>query len=105
MSFSGGDEKFFGAVSLHEEGKEIIAPNGDITFRNARGLELQDISNETLITLESSRSFDGRITHVRSGFSGNEEYQSTCVMPLFYVSLEAGKTWKTVFSLKFSSLP
>jgi hypothetical protein len=73
------------------------------TVRNVKTLEFQDIKNEAIITLEGSRSFNGRIFHICSGFSGKEDYQSTCVMPMMQVSLEKGKIWKISFSIKISS--
>jgi hypothetical protein len=107
LSFSGEGERFFRVLSSNlspnEGEKENIQINEGQTIRNVKTLEFQDIKNETLINLESSRSFDGRIFPVRSGFPGQEEYQSTCLMTLLPVSLEAGKTWKMAFSLKISS--
>ena len=107
FSFSGEGERFLRVLSSNlssnEGEKENIPINEGQTIRNVKTLEFQDLKNETLINLESSRSFDGRIFPVRSGFSGQEEYQSTCLMTLLPVSLEAGKTWKASFSLKISS--
>jgi hypothetical protein len=103
LSFSGEGERFFRVLSLNEGEKENIPVNDGQTIRNVKILEFQDLKNEALITLESNRGFDGRIFPVRSGLAGQEEYQSTCVMTLMHVSLEAGKTWKAAFSLKISS--
>ena len=102
LSFPGETDGFLRIYSLHEGEKEHIASNAH-TIGNVKTLEFQDINNESIIVFESGRSFDGRLFHVHSGFPGHEEYQSTCVMPLFPVTLEAGKTWKTAFSLKISS--
>jgi len=107
FSFSSGCEKSLKVLSSNlssnEGEKENIPVNERQTIRNVKTLEFHDIKNETLISLESNRSFDGRIFHVHTGFSGQEEYQSTCLMTLLPVSLEAGKTWKASFSLKISS--
>ena len=105
LSFPGKGEGFLKVLSLKDkEGeKEIIAPDSPETIRNIRILEFQDIKNETVINLESSRGFDARIFSIHSGLSGREEYQSTCLMPLLSVSLEGGKTWKAAFSLKINS--
>jgi len=107
LSFSGEGDKFFKVLSSNSSSNEgekenLLTSEGRI-IRNIKILEFQDIKNETLITLESSRGFDGRIFPVRSGLAGQEEYQSTCLMTQLPVSLEAGKTWKTSFSLKISS--
>jgi len=104
LSFPGEGERFLRVLSLNEGEKENIPINEGQTIRNVKNMEFQDIKNETLISLEPSRGFDGRIFPVHSGFPGQEEYQSTCLMTLLPVSLEAGKTWKMSFSLKISSL-
>ena len=103
LSFSGTGDDSLRIFSLKEGEKESIVLNGTVTVKDIRVLEFQDIKNETIITLESSRSYDGQIFHVFSGVSGFEEYQSTCTMPFFPVSLEGGKTWKVSFLLKISS--
>ena len=104
LSFPGEGENFLRVLVQREGGKEGAAFDGEVTIKNTKGLEFQDIKNETLITLETSRSFDARIFHVRTGLDGRGEYQSTCIMPFFSVSLEGGdKTWKVTFSLKISS--
>jgi len=107
LSFSGEGERFFRVfssnLSVSDGEKENIPVNEGQIIRNMKTLEFQDIKNETIIGLESSRSFDGRIFPVRSGFPGQEEYQSTCLMTLLPVSLEAGKSWKASFSLRISS--
>ena len=103
FSFPGEGEEFIRIQTQREGGKENIVYNEAAVIQNIKVLEFQDIINETVIALEASRSFDGRIFNFRSGLSAQEEYQSTCIMPLFPVSLEAGKTWKASFSLKISS--
>ena len=101
LSFPG--EEHLRIFRLSDGENENITFNDAFTIRNARGLEFQDRKNETIITFELNRNFDARIFHFRSGFSGREEYQSTCVMPLLPVSLESGKSWKMSCSLKINS--
>jgi len=105
LSFPGEGEGFLKVLSLKDkEGeKENISPNSTDIIRNSRIVEFQDIKNEAVVSLELNRGFDARIFHVYSGLPGREEYQSTCLMPLLYVSLERGKTWKAAFSLKINS--
>ena len=103
LSFPGDGEDFLRIMIIRDEKKEAVAFNGAAEITDLRVLEFQDLKNEALVTLESNRSFDGRIFQIRAGISGQEEYQSTCLMPLFPISLEAGKTWKAAFTLKISS--
>ena len=102
FSFPGAGEEFFRIQTLKEGGKESVPFNEAAVVRDVKALEFQDIKNEAVIVLEASRGFDGRIFNLRSGFAGQEEYQSTCIAPLFSVSLESGKTWKAAFSLRIS---
>ena len=103
LSFPGEGERFLKVQLLREGEKEQIVLNEAATVTNIRNLEFQDIKNEALISVESSRSYNGRLFHVRAGSGGMEEYQFTCFMPMLPVSLEAGKNWKVSFSLKISS--
>jgi len=113
LSFPGEGEAFLRILAIREGEKESAAFSDALTIRDMRGLEFQDIKNETLITLEANRGFDARVFQIRtdipsSGLNSGQpesrqEYQSTCVMPFFPVSLEAGKTWKAGFSLRISS--
>ena len=103
LSFPGEGEDFLRIHAYREGEKESFAYNGAVDFQKVRVLEFQDVKNEAVITLESSRNLEGRIFHIRSGIPGREEYQSTCLMPLLTVSLEGGKTWKAAFSLKVTS--
>ena len=103
LSFPGIGEKFLKILTTTEAEKEEIAHEESIYSKNIRALEFNDLENEAVISLEINRSFDVKISHIYSGFTGKEEYQFTCVMPILSVSLEGGKTWKTVFSLRISS--
>jgi hypothetical protein len=100
LSFPGDAGDKLRIFIQREEGKESLAPDGTPVIRNIRSVEFQDLKNEAVITLESGRVFDGRVFNI---YTGANEYQSTCFMPLFSVSLESGKTWKAAFSLKISS--
>jgi len=66
------------------------------------GIKIHDIKNEVQITLSASKPCDMRIVPVYVSEGANKLFQAFCVMPLFRVSLEAGKTWDTEFVLKFS---
>ena len=102
LSFPGEGETYVRVFAQKEGGKESAAFNQTFTINSTHALEFQDIKNEAVILLEASRPFDARLFHIRAGLNGQEEYQSTCIMPLFSVSLEGGKTWKTSFTLKIS---
>jgi len=103
LSFPGEGEGFVRVLVQKEDEKETVPINETPAIRNVRTLEFQDFNNEAVISLEASRGFDGRIFQIRAGLAGQEEYQSTCVMPLLPVSLEGGKSWKVSFSLRISS--
>lgn len=104
LSFPGEGDGYLRVLVIREGGKEGVAFNEAVTVQNIKALEFQDIKNETVITLESSRSFDACLFHIHpAGANSPADYQSTCVMPLFPVSLEAGKTWKATLALRISS--
>ena len=100
LSFAGEGEGFLRILAQRGGGKDTI---GAGSVRDVKELEFQDIKNEALITIEASRAFDARIFHIRLGLQGREEYQSTCIMPFFSVSLDATKSWKATFSLEIHS--
>jgi hypothetical protein len=102
LSFPGEGEGFLRVMALRENGKEALGFGEALTIGNIRALEFRDIKNEAVITLQSDRGYDGRLFQIRAGFPGREEYQSTCLMPLLPVSLDAGGVWKAGFSLKIS---
>ena len=114
LSFAGAGEEFVRIFSIREGEKGSLSPAGKsdssgssdskvCIASDVRGLEFQDIKNEAIITLESSRNFNGRILSIKAGFPDLEEYQSTCILPLFSVSIEAAKTWKASLSMKIIS--
>ena len=100
LSFPGEGESFLRILAQREGGKDSVATG---SVKEVKGLEFQDIKNEALITVEASRAFDARIFHLYAGLNGRKEYQSTCIMPFFRVSLEGNKSWKAAFSLKIHS--
>ena len=103
LSFPGEGKDSLRVMFVRETEKEALNFDGNTAFQNIRLLEFQDIKNEALISLESNRYFDGKVFSVISGLADNAEYQSTCLMPLFPVSLEAGKSWKVVFTFRINS--
>ena len=103
LSFPGAGKDFLKILSLKEGEKEEIAPDEELNVKNVRTLEFHDIKNETVIDLELSRNFDIRIFNIRTGYPGQEEYQSTCIMPLLPISLDGGKSLKAAFSLRIGS--
>ncbi|MCL2602801.1 MAG: DUF1925 domain-containing protein, partial [Treponema sp.] len=107
LAFPGEGEGFLRILAQSESGKDTVETGGDTSgaciVRNIKALEFQDIKNEALIMLEASRAFDVRISHVYADVYGRREYQSTCTMPFFSVSLEGNKQWKVSFSLKINS--
>jgi hypothetical protein len=72
-----------------------------------RSLKFHDIKNETILTLEADKTFDGRIIPIYCQIPGEqnprEVYQSTRVIPLFKVRLPPGESWKLALSLKFTN--
>jgi hypothetical protein len=72
-------------------------------LRGADCIKIHDIKNEVQIILSSGKPFDGQIAPVRvKDPDGRELYQAYCVMLLFPLTLEAGNSWETEFTLKFS---
>ena len=100
LSFPGEGEAFLRVLAQREGAKEGVTLDGKAVIKSTKGLEFQDIKNETLISLDASRVFDAAIFTVRTDPGG---YQSTCIMPFFAVSLEGEKIWKMSFLLKINS--
>ena len=103
LSFPGEGKEFLRILSVKENEKEPVSFEEAQTLENIKVLEFQDLKNETIIYFEMSRISNIKIFNVYSGLPNKEEYQSTCIIPFLPVSLEAGKTYKTGFSLKISS--
>ncbi|GHV75617.1 glycosyl hydrolase [Spirochaetia bacterium] len=66
-------------------------------FRQTRGIEFRDIKNELTLSLTADRDFDGRIVPIRQ-----DQYQSTCLMPVLLLTLAAEEKWETGFKLGIS---
>jgi hypothetical protein len=83
-----------------------VLPEGAL-LAGVKSLKFQDIKNETILTLEADKLFEGRIAPVYCRIPGEESgpgaYQSTRVIPLFSVRLPAGESWKLSLSLKFTN--
>jgi hypothetical protein len=98
LSFSRGDDlslKIFVSRGAFKEGISLLEK---LSIEDIGGLEFRDLKNEVVLSLESSRPFNAGIFNIEP-----DEYQFTCIMPSFPVSLEPGKAWDLVFSLKISS--
>jgi hypothetical protein len=100
LSFYGEDETCLSILALRNGEKQPVR-TGDAAIPGAAGLEFRDLKNEAVITLETNRSFDARIFHVKNGKAG--EYQFTSILPSFRVTLETGKSWDCDFALKINS--
>ncbi|MCL2380253.1 MAG: DUF1926 domain-containing protein [Treponema sp.] len=103
LSFPGEGEGFLRVLAQREGKKEGLVFDNAITAGNIRALEFQDIKNETLVALEASQTFDASLFHVRAEFCGRSEYQSTCVMPVFPISLDGGAARRIAFWLRINS--
>ncbi|MCL2130640.1 MAG: hypothetical protein FWH35_09845, partial [Treponema sp.] len=90
-------------LAMREDAKESITYNKSAEIKDIGALEFQDIKNEALLILESSKTFNGRIFQVNAGLKNKEEYQSTCLAAMFPISLEGGKNWKAAFTLRINS--
>jgi len=73
-------------------------------FHSVDGVKIHDLRNEVQLTLTANKPFDGRILPIYvSGANGDDSsFQAFCIMPLFHLSLGAGKVWETEFTLRFS---
>jgi hypothetical protein len=104
LSFPGEGEDFVRVL----KGNTGIKPGSDggISLKDTESLKFQDLKNEVVINLSSSKALDARIFPVRTPccIEGNtqELYQSTCIMPLLAVTLNPGEAWKNEFALKIS---
>jgi len=73
----------------------------------ARGtdcVKIDDIKNETRITLSANVPFDVRIVpvYLADGGPGGGFFQAFCIMPLLQATVEPGKSWDARFELRFS---
>ena len=100
LSFPGKGESCLRIFSIKGDEKEAVIFDDCHTILDAKIIEFQDIKNEALITMESSRNFNSRIFHIQREPGG---YQSTCLMPFFPVNLEGAKNYRLGFTVKISS--
>ena len=100
LSFSGIGENKLRIYSVKDGEKQAIVFNNEKIINDIKILEFQDIKNEAIINLECNKNYNSRIFHIYQDMGG---YQSTCFMPIFYLNLDANKSWKLNFSLKISS--
>ncbi|MDR3161059.1 MAG: DUF1926 domain-containing protein [Spirochaetaceae bacterium] len=103
FSFPGEGEPFLRVFTFNSDGKEAVPP-GAGEMKQVRGIELQDLKNETILNLRSSGSFDLWITPIRTrcrvGGILRELYQSTCFMPVQEAALEPGEAYQCEFTLR-----
>ncbi|MCL2880934.1 MAG: DUF1926 domain-containing protein, partial [Treponema sp.] len=71
--------------------------------RDAECIKIQDIKNETQITLTCADHFDFCFKRRQFPVDGADVYQSSAFLPVFTITLDSGKTWNTELSLKFSN--
>jgi hypothetical protein len=73
-------------------------------LRDADGLKIHDLKNEVQITLSANRPFDAKISpvFVPDKETGENLYQTLCVMPLIPLALEPGGKGEIEFTLRFS---
>jgi hypothetical protein len=106
LSFPGDGE---GYQQVFCGGTAVLpASPGGSGVAGVKTLKFRDIKNETIISLEADRPFEGWIVPVycripgRNGDSDGGAYQSTRIVPLFSVRLGEGESWKLAISLKFT---
>ena len=95
FSFAGEGEEYVRFYSVESTEKDIPADN---LLENTNNLKILDVKNEVQIILSSTNAFFGSLLP----YYDNGYYQAACILPLFSISLEAGKNWSNEFSLKFS---
>jgi hypothetical protein len=103
FSFPGEGEAFLRVFTFNSGVKEPVPP-GAGEIKQARGIELQDLKNETILSLLSTGTFDLWILPIRTrgliNGSIQELYQSTCFMPVQNVSLGPGEAYQNEFILR-----
>ncbi|GHV82573.1 hypothetical protein AGMMS49991_11310 [Spirochaetia bacterium] len=102
LSFPGEGELFQRVFKVTAGGKEPLNDAGG----DAAGIEFQDLKNEVIITLSSDRGFDARILSITTPclVYGSEKrlYQSTCLLPVKKLDLEAEGSWTAEYTLKLA---
>jgi hypothetical protein len=94
---SGGQDKF---------SREPLSADPPPEGIPASTLEFQDLKNEVIITLSSNETFNAFVHPIRSAFPvyGEDKllYQSTCILPVNFITLSPGSSWTAEFTLKLS---
>jgi hypothetical protein len=103
FSFPGDEETLLRIMRINAGVKEAVPlTSRELTFMT--GVELQDLENETVISLLSNKPFDLWIipthTQCRINETMTDQYQSTCIMPMQTVSLEPEERFETEFRLR-----
>ncbi|MDR2758913.1 MAG: DUF1926 domain-containing protein [Spirochaetaceae bacterium] len=103
FSFPGDGETRLRILTVNAGAKKTVPP-GCGELNHITGVEFQDLQNETIVSLLSSRPFDLWIIPIRTRCRINEkmtdQYQSTCIMPIQIVSLGPGERFETEFHLR-----
>jgi hypothetical protein len=101
LSFFDEGEPFLRILALRNGAKENA---GGAEIAAVEGLEFLDIKNEDIVSLTVDRSCDVWLIPIktRCRIRGRiaDQYQSTCIMPRFPLSLEPGAAWNAEFKLK-----
>ena len=95
FSFAGERDDYVRFYSIDSDGKDNNIENH---LENTQALKILDVSNEVQILLGSENSFSGCLIPVIQ----DGQYVAVRILPMFKISLEAGKSWSNEFSLKFS---
>jgi hypothetical protein len=107
LSFPGDGEEY---QRIFVDGKPVFpVPAEGADLSGAESLKFQDIRNETIVTLQADKPFEGQILPIycqipgQGGLPGRSSYQSTRISPLFNrIRLPAGEGWTLSLSLKFA---
>jgi hypothetical protein len=103
FSFPGDEETFLRILRIDAGVKEAVSLKCR-KLTHMTGIELQDLENETVISLLSNKPFDLWIVPTRTQCRINEimtdQYQSTCIMPMQTVSLGPEERFETEFRLR-----
>ncbi|MDR2068657.1 MAG: DUF1926 domain-containing protein [Spirochaetaceae bacterium] len=103
FSFPGDGETRLRILTV-TAGEKKAAPPGRGEFNHLTGIEFQDLQNETIVSLLSSKPCDLWIipihTRCRINKKLTDQYQSTCIMPVQAVSLGPGERFETEFRLR-----
>lgn len=103
LSLPGEGPGFQRLFALRQSGgKEEAPPEGETGL--VRALEIEDLKNESLLSLGADQAWEAWVIPVRTSHSGAEaeQYQSTCVIPVHNLALQPGERWETVYTLRIS---